>query len=393
MELPKIILGSGKDQSVRRFHPWIFSGAIKKIKGEAAEGDLVQVFSNHDELLGHGHFSGGSIAVRMIQFGNEAMKADFWKEKISKAVAFRKRIGLDITEKTNCFRLIFGEGDGLTGLIAAYSNGTVVLQCHSTGMYLSRKEIIEALKACMGSDLKGIYDKSAETLPDVMASEGKGWLYGNSENNTATENGFQFLIDWEKGQKTGFFLDQRENRRILGEYAKGKSVLNTFCYTGGFSVYALGMGASRVVSLDSSQKAMDLTAKNVALNFGDDKRHENVCADTFDYLTQMEELFDIIILDPPAFAKHHHVKHKAVQGYKRLNQMAISKIKPGGLLFTFSCSQAVDKFLFFNTITSAAILAGRSVRPLALLGQPADHAPSLFHPEGEYLKGMLLMVD
>lgn len=393
MELPKIILGSGKDQSVRRFHPWIFSGAIKKIKGEAAEGDLVQVFSNHDELLGHGHFSGGSIAVRMIQFGNEAMKADFWKEKISKAVAFRKRIGLDITEKTNCFRLIFGEGDGLPGLIADYYNGTVVLQCHSTGMYLSRKEIIEALKACMGSDLKGIYDKSAETLPDVMASEGNGWLYGNSENNTATENGFQFLIDWEKGQKTGFFLDQRENRRILGEYAKGKSVLNTFCYTGGFSVYALGMGASRVVSLDSSQKAMDLTAKNVALNFGDDKRHENVCADTFDYLTQMEELFDIIILDPPAFAKHHHVKHKAVQGYKRLNQMAISKIKPGGLLFTFSCSQAVDKFLFFNTITSAAILAGRSVRPLALLGQPADHAPSLFHPEGEYLKGMLLMVD
>jgi 23S rRNA (cytosine1962-C5)-methyltransferase len=393
MELPKIILGSGKDQSVRRFHPWIFSGAIKKIKGEAAEGDLVQVYSNHDELLGHGHFSGGSIAVRMIQFGDGAMKADFWNEKIKQAVQFRKNIGLNISEKTNCFRLIFGEGDGLPGLIADYYNGTVVIQCHSTGMYLSRKEIVEALKEAMGKDLKGIYDKSAETLPDVMANDGNGWLFGNSENNTATENGFHFLIDWEKGQKTGFFLDQRENRRILGEYAKGKSVLNTFCYTGGFSVYALGMGATRVVSLDSSQKAMDLTAKNVALNFGEDTRHENVCADTFDYLTNMEELFDIIVLDPPAFAKHHHVKHKAVQGYKRLNQMAISKIKPGGLLFTFSCSQAVDKFLFFNTITSAAILAGRKVRPLALLGQPADHAPSLFHPEGEYLKGMLLMVD
>jgi 23S rRNA (cytosine1962-C5)-methyltransferase len=260
-------------------------------------------------------------------------------------------------------------------------------------MYLAKDKITEALIAVLGSDLKGIYDKSSETLPDVFNSSGNGWLHGKNENNVASENGFKFLIDWEKGQKTGFFLDQRENRKLLGEHAKGKSVLNTFCYTGGFSVYALGMGASKVVSLDSSQKAMDLTAKNVELNFGNDERHENVCADTFDYLTNLDKNYDIIVLDPPAFAKHHHVKHKAVQGYKRLNQMAFNKINSGGLLFTFSCSQAVDKFLFFNTITSAAILSGRKVKPLAYLGQPADHAPSLFHPEGEYLKGMLLHVE
>lgn len=393
MEVPKIILGSGKDQSVRRFHPWIFSGAIKKIKGEAAEGDLVEVYSNHDELLGFGHYSGGSIAVRMIHFGSEPMPGDFWVSKIRNAVEYRKNIGIQNGEKTNCFRLIFGEGDGLPGLIADFYNGTVVMQCHSTGMYLSRKEIAEAIKEVLGNDLKGIYDKSAETLPDVMPNEGNGWLYGKSEDNIATENGFKFHIDWEKGQKTGFFLDQRENRKLLGEFSRGKSILNTFCYTGGFSVYAMGMGAASVVSLDSSQKAMDLTAKNIALNFGDDPRHKNVCADTFDYLTQLEEEFDIIILDPPAFAKHHHVKHKAVQGYKRINQMAFKKIKPGGFLFTFSCSQAVDKYLFFNTVTSAAILSGRKVKPLAFLGQPADHAPSLFHPEGEYLKGMLLYVE
>ena len=393
MEIPKVILGSGKDQSVRRFHPWIFSGAIKKIKGEAGEGDLVQVLSNHDEVLGYGHYSSGSIAVRVIQFGSQEWTEDLWMDKIKKAVEFRKSIGLLHQPGTNCFRLIFGEGDGLPGLIADYYNGTVVMQCHSSGMYLSRNKITEALVAVLGNDLKGVYDKSAETLPDVINNQGNGWLYGNNEENVATENGFKFLIDWVKGQKTGFFLDQRENRKLLGELSKGKSVLNTFCYTGGFSVYAMGMGASRVVSLDSSQKAMDLTARNIALNFGDDPRHENVCADAFDYLTQLEEEFDIIILDPPAFAKHHHVKHKAVQGYKRLNQMALKKLKPGGLLFTFSCSQAVDKFLFFNTITSAAILSGRSVKPIAYLGQPADHPVSLFHPEGEYLKGMVVYVD
>lgn len=393
MEQTKVILGSGKDQSVRRFHPWIFSGAIKKIKGIVSEGELVSVYDNKDELLGFGHYADGSIAVRMIGFGAIQPGSDYLKERIERAWKYRiETLGL-LRENLNVFRLVFAEGDFLPGLILDYYDGHVVMQCHSYGMYLEREKIATALKEVVGKPLKSIYDKSAETLHYKEAEAVNTSVWGEGTGTIINENGFRFRVNWETGQKTGFFIDQRENRVALGKYCEGKTVLNTFCYSGGFSVYAMGHGATRVVSVDSSGKAMDLCRENIELNFPGDPRHEAICNDVFDFIEKSEELFDVIILDPPAFAKHIHVRHKAVQGYKRLNQTAIKKLKPGGVLLSFSCSQAVDRELFFNTVTAAAILCGRQTRFLEYLNQPADHGFSMFHPEGEYLKGIAIHVD
>jgi 23S rRNA (cytosine1962-C5)-methyltransferase len=391
--LPKVILSSGKDQSPRRFHPWIFSGAIKKIKGEVAEGMIVEVVSNHDEPLGIGHYSEGSIAVRIFSFEPIVINQDFWDKRIRKAYEFRKEVGLINNPETNTYRLIHAEGDGLPGLIIDVYDDTAVIQTHSTGMHLMKTELVNALKNVFGSQLKAIYDKSADTMPDIKGVEiSNQLLWGNPTSKFVLEHGLKFKIDWEQGQKTGFFIDQRENRKLLQKYCSGKKVLNTFCYSGGFSVYALAAGAQLVHSVDSSKKAIVLTDENIALNFGATEKHQSYAIDTFNFLEHAEEKYDVIILDPPAFAKHHNVKHNAVQGYKRLNAEAMRRINPGGVIFTFSCSQAVDKYLFHNTVMSAAIQAGREVRILEYMSQPCDHAPSIFHPEGEYLKGMVIKV-
>jgi len=392
-EYPKVILSSGKDQSVRRFHPWVFSGAIKKILSEVEEGDIVEVYDNKDEFLGMGHTQLGSIAVRMFAFEKVEPGQEFWKEKIRSAYNFRKQLGLVDNPNTNAYRLVFAEGDGLPGLIIDYYNGTAVIQTHSLGMHLIKAEIVEALKEIYGSSLKAVYDKSEETLPKKTELKiSNGYLYGEkSSGNEITENGCKFFVDWEGGQKTGFFLDQRENRELLAKYSKGKEVLNTFCYTGGFSVYAGKAGATLVHSVDSSRKAIEMTEKNILLN--DIKGHESFAEDTFDYLDKKPKAYDVIVLDPPAFAKHRDAKHHAMMGYKRLNSEAIKQIKPGGILFTFSCSQVVDKSLFESTVMAAAIIAKRKVRVLHHLGQPPDHPVSIFHPEGSYLKGLVLQVE
>ncbi len=390
---PKVILSSGKDQSVRRFHPWIFSGAIKKIKGEVAEGMIVQVVSNHDEPLGIGHYSNGSIAVRIFSFENTEINQDFWTQKIKKAYDFRNNMGLINNPNTTVYRLVHAEGDGLPGLIIDVYDDTAVIQTHSTGMHLIKQSITEALKEVYAFRLKAIYDKSAETMPAISGLEIRNQLlWGNPESTYVIEHGLKFRIDWEQGQKTGFFIDQRKNRKLLQKYCFGKKVLNTFCYSGGFSVYALAAQAALVHSVDSSKKAIALTDANVALNFPEANHHQSFAQDTFSFLEQSQEKYDVIILDPPAFAKHHHVKHNAVQGYKRLNAEAIRRVNTGGVIFTFSCSQAVDKYLFQNTVMSAAIQAGREVRILEYMSQPVDHAPSIFHTEGEYLKGIVLKV-
>ena len=391
--IPKVILSSGKDQSPRRFHPWIFSGAIKKIKGEVAEGMIVEVVSNHDEPLGIGHYSNGSIAVRIFSFEHQEIDQQFWNKRIQKAYNFRKDAGLINNKNTNTFRLIHAEGDGLPGLIIDVYGDTAVIQSHSTGMHLIKNELVEALKNVFGKKLTCIYDKSADTMPTIPGMEITNQiLWGKPESEYVLEHGLKFNIDWEQGQKTGFFIDQRENRKLLQKYCEGKKVLNTFCYSGGFSVYALAADAALVHSVDSSKKAIALTDANVELNFGTQAKHQSFALDTFNFLEHAEEKYDVIILDPPAFAKHHNVKHNAVQGYKRLNAEAIRRINPGGVIFTFSCSQAVDKYLFHNTVMSAAIQAGREVRVLEYMSQPVDHAPSIFHPEGEYLKGIVIKV-
>ena len=392
-EFAKVILGSGKDQSVRRFHPWIFSGAIKKIKGEVEEGDVVEVFDNKDEYLGTGHYQQGSITVRVFSFEKIDPQKDFWKEKIKRAYEFRRQIGLIGAAHTNVYRLLFAEGDGLPGLIIDYYNGTAVLQTHSIGMHLVKEQIVEALKELYGSELKAVYDKSEETLPKLAKVKAtNGYLFGSSESNEVMENGNRFFIDWEGGQKTGFFIDQRENRKLLASYSRDKAVLNTFCYTGGFSIYALNAGAKLVHSVDSSKKAIDLTNKNVALS-NNPAAHASFVSDTFDFLEGKENIYDVIVLDPPAFAKHRDARHHAVMGYKRLNAEALKKIKAGGILFTFSCSQVVDKELFASTVMAAAIIAKRNVRIIHRLTQPPDHPVSIFHPEGEYLKGLALYVE
>lgn len=389
----KIVLRSGKDQSLRRFHPWVFSGALKKMYGTAADGDVVEVYSNQDEYLGTGHYQDGSIMVRIFSFEQMEPDAAFWAMKIKKAWDFRSATGISTNPDTNVFRLIFAEGDGLPGLIIDYYDGTAVLQAHSIGMHMMRHEITEALKTTLGDRLQAVYDKSGETLPSRAAEQmSNSYLFGERRDTVVKENGHQFHIDWETGQKTGFFIDQRDNRQLLAHYSKGKSVLNTFCYTGGFSVYAGKAGATEVHSVDSSKKAIELTDRNMELN-GLSGIHQSFAMDTFEFLKDKDNRYDVIVLDPPAFAKHVSVKHNAVMGYKRLNAEAFQKIKPGGILFTFSCSQVVERHLFFNTVMSAAIVAKRNVRVLHHLTQPADHAMSIYHPEGEYLKGMVLFVE
>jgi len=396
--IPKLILSSGKDLSLRRFHPWVFSGAIKKIKDdngrefEPNEGDIIRVYDNKDEFLGIGHYSLGSIAVRVFSFEDVEIDDDFWTKKIEEAYNRRIIYGLANNLSTNVYRLIHAEGDGMPGLIIDFYNGYAVFQAHSIGMYNTRSAIVKALQKVYAEDLEGVYDKSSETLPKTIETKNE-YVFGEGNGVDVLENSLKFNIDWITGQKTGFFIDQRNNRQLLAQYCKNKKVLNTFCYSGGFSVYAMLAGATLVHSVDSSKKAIELCNKNMQLNNIAGCTHESFAMDTFDFLDKSTEQYDVVVLDPPAFAKHQNVKHNAVQGYKRLNCETIKKIKPGGILFTFSCSQAVDRHLFNSTIMSAAILAKRSVKVLHHLSQPPDHAPSIFHPEGEYLKGLVLLVE
>ena len=393
-----LVLKNGKDHSLRRRHPWVFSGAIARLHGEANEGDAVRVQAADGELLGVGHFSGGgSIAVRMLDFGPDAAlpTPDFWVRKLQNAYQLRQRLALTGTADTNVFRLVHAEGDGLPGLVIDVYGDVAVVQAHSVGMYRARPDIAEALRVVFGDKLRAIYDKSAETVPGTAVPDAKnGYLFGGSAGpeHLVTENGHQFAIDWETGQKTGFFIDQRDNRALLGRYAAGRRVLNTFAYTGGFSVYALAAGAEVVHSVDSSKKAIALTERNAALapNAG---RHIAYADDVLGFLKNHPAEYDLLVLDPPAFAKHMGARHAALMGYKRLNAAGIAHLAPGGLLFTFSCSQVVSPELFEGAVLAAAIEAGRPARILHRLTQPADHPVSLFHPEGAYLKGLVLAVE
>ncbi len=392
--LASVILKKGKEESMERFHPWVFSGAINRIDGTVEEGDLVSVQKSDGKILGYGHCAIGSIAVRIFSFGETLPEDTFWKHRIEQAYLLRKKMGLTEATDTNVYRLIHGEGDGMPGLIADYYNGTVVLQTHSVGMWLIREAIVEALKEVLGDKLVAIYDKSAKTLPYKANVDAKdGYLYGASVTGEVLEYGNRFKVDWPEGQKTGFFIDQRENRRLLATYAKDKAVLNMFCYTGGFSFSALQGGATLVHSVDSSAKAIELTNENVELNFPGDSRHEAFVADAFDFMQEIKDKYDVIVLDPPAFAKHRNVLAQALQGYKRLNAKAFQQIKPGGILFTFSCSQVVTRNNFREIVFSAAAIAGREVRILHQLSQPVDHPINIYHPEGEYLKGLVLYVE
>ncbi|WP_372750934.1 class I SAM-dependent rRNA methyltransferase [Labilibaculum sp.] len=391
---PKVTLKPGKEHSIKRFHPWIFSGAVSRVEEGLEEGDLVALYSSRDEFLAIGHIAIGSIAVRIISFEQEEINLDFWIRKIQSALQLRKAIGLYGTANNNVCRLVHGEGDGLPGLIIDFYAGTAVIQCHSVGMYLHRGEITEALQSVLGENLKSVFDKSEGTIPFKSGIEPKnGYLYGESESFVALENGLKFNVDWLKGQKTGFFIDQRENRSLLEHYSKGRSVLNMFCYTGGFSFYAMRGGANLVHSVDSSARAIEITKENVEANFPGDTRHEAFAEDAFKYLDKSGEKYDLIILDPPAFAKHKNVLQNALKGYKRLNSIGFEKIKKGGIMFTFSCSQAVSKEDFRKAIFASAASAGRTVRILHQLTQPADHPVNIYHPEGEYLKGLVLYVE
>ena len=389
----KVILKKGKEISIQRFHPWIFSGAVQKLEGPLADGSWVEVLDFKNKTLGFGHYQNGSIAVRMLSFHKDAPSPTFWTDKITAALSLRKSAGLP-NESTNSFRLIHGEGDGLPGLIADYYAGAIVMQAHDVGMHLDRIMIADAFKEVFQDRLTSIYYKSQSTLPGKMRDAGADeYLHGEPlSRQVILEYGNKFYVDWEEGQKTGFFLDQRENRKLLGAFSRGKRVLNTFCYTGGFSVYALTHGASLVHSVDTSQKAVDLTTQNLRLNGFDPAVHQAFAADTFDFLKDQQATYDVIVLDPPAFAKHRDARHQAVRGYQRLNAEAMRAISPGGILFTFSCSQVVDRQLFYDTVVSAAIQAGRQISVLHHLSQPADHPVSIFHPEGEYLKGLALFV-
>ncbi len=388
-----VILKKGKEESLERFHPWVFSGAIDRIEGPLEEGDLVSVRKSDGKIIGYGHCAIGSIAVRVFSFGETVPGDSFWKNRIEQAYLLRQKIGLTDAPDTNVYRLIHGEGDGMPGLIADYYNGTVVLQAHTVGMWLERFAIVEAIKAVLGDKLVAVYDKSAKTVPFKANIEAKdGYLYGNASAGEVTEYGNHFKVDWEDGQKTGFFIDQRENRRLLAGYAKDKAVLNMFCYTGGFSFAAMRGGANLVHSVDSSAKAIEQSNRNVELNFPGDTRHEAFTADCFDFLQDIKDKYDLIVLDPPAFAKHRGALSQALQGYKRLNANAFRQIKPGGILFTFSCSQVVTRNNFREAVFSAAAIAGREVRILHQLSQPADHPINIYHPEGEYLKGLVLYV-
>ncbi len=394
MSYCKVILKPGKDQSLFRYHPWVFSGAIKKIEGRPEEGDVVEVYNNDDQFMGVGHCQIGSIAVRILSFSQEVIDYAFWEDKITKAYQLRKNLGMLTDANTNAYRLVHGEGDNLPGLIIDIYNDTAVVQMHTVGMFLIKKTIDEILKKLFGDSLKAIYNKSEGTLPfKSEVTPENGYTYGKSEAHIALENGLKFKVDWEKGQKTGFFVDQRENRALIEKYSKGRKVLNMFCYTGGFSFYAMRGGADLVHSVDSSARAIELTKENVELNFPGDTRHDAFAVDAFKYLDKIKDQYDLIILDPPAFAKHNNVLKNALQGYKRLNAKAFEQIKPGGILFTFSCSQAVSKENFRKAVFAAAARSGRSVRILNQMTQPADHPVNIYHPEGEYLKGLVLYVE
>lgn len=429
--MTKIILKKGREDSLLRFHPWVFSGAIAQIVGEPAEGDIVGVFSQSGDFLAYGHYQIGSIAVRVLSFaGEDVLSPDFSRNMIARALRVRVAAGLarpvssaagaasSVAEPaspvaepveatglvrepalTNCYRLVHGEGDGLPGLIIDYYDGVCVMQAHSVGMFRAKGAICEALKSVYGSSLKAVYDKSSGTAPFKAGLDlVDGYLYRSEsfsdDEQIVLENGHKFFVNWTEGQKTGFFLDQRENRALVGKYSRGRNVLNLFCYTGGFSVYALGAGAVHVDSVDSSRKAIDMVERNMSLNGFDHSLHTGYCADAIEYLRNVpEDKYDLMIVDPPAFAKHRGALNNALRAYQRLNAAAISKVAPGGLVFTFSCSQVVDKEAFALAVFSAAAQTGRSVRILDRLNQPADHAVNIYHPEGEYLKGLLLYVE
>ena len=391
--MKSIFLKRGKEESLKRFHPWVFSGAIQRMSEEPEEGEVVQVFNSENEYVATGHFQIGSIMVRVLSFDNETIDQAFYERRLSIAQDVRRSIGV-MGEGNNTYRLVHGEGDNLSGLVIDIYGKTAVMQAHSVGMHRERMTIAKALKNVMGQNLKNIFYKSETTLPfKAELGQENGFLLGGETDDVAVENGLQFHVDWLKGQKTGFFVDQRDNRQLLEHYSKGRKVLNMFCYTGGFSFYAMRGGAELVHSVDSSQKAIDLTRANVELNFPGDQRHKAYAEDAFKFMEKMETPYDLIILDPPAFAKHKDALRNALKGYTRLNKKAFEKIQPGGILFTFSCSQAVNKDQFRTAVFTAAASAGRNVRILHQLHQPADHPINIYHPEGEYLKGLVLYVE
>jgi len=399
--MTKIFLKNGRDESLKRFHPWVFSGAIHHIDGNPSEGDIVEVYSAYGDLLGCGHYQVGSITVRILSFDSLALSPDFWKIRIAAAFELRKAMGLTGSLTTNAYRLVHGEGDMLTGLIIDFYNGVAVIQAHSAGMFLSRDKIVEAIKFVYGTKLMAVYDKSSGTAPFKAGLElTDGYLYGSSEVPLRiSEDGYIFSVDWESGQKTGFFLDQRENRQLVKRYSSGRKVLNLFCYTGSFSIYALAGGAALVDSVDSSQKAMELLEKNLELNkeaglLYAETQHRGICEDAIEYLRSSDtDKYDMIIVDPPAFAKHRGAISNALRAYQRLNAAAIDRVAPGGIIFTYSCSQVVDRTAFSQAVFSAAAQTGRNVKILHRLSQPADHPVSIYHPEGEYLKGLVLYVE
>lgn len=395
MSYKKVFLKPGKEESLKRFHPWVFSGAIARVEGEPEEGEVVDVYTSKKEFIACGHFQIGSIAVRVLSFRQEPIDHAFWVRRLQVAKDLRCALGVLGNPQNNTYRLVHGEGDNLPGLIIDVYDHTAVMQAHSAGMHLDRMAVAEALEEVMGDVIQHIYYKSETTLPfkaDLLATE-NGFLKGGSPENVAMENGLKFHVDWLKGQKTGFFVDQRENRALLERYAKGRNVLNMFCYTGGFSFYAMRGGANLVHSVDSSAKAIDLTNENVSLNFPGDTRHQAFAEDAFKFLDRIGDQYDLIILDPPAFAKHRDALRNALRGYTKLNAKAFEKIRPGGILFTFSCSQVVNKQDFRNAVFTAAAQSGRSVRILHQLTQPGDHPVNIYHPEGEYLKGLVLYVE
>ena len=390
----QIFLKRGKEESLKRFHPWIFSGAIHHMDEGIEEGETVRVITAAGEFIAVGHYQIGSIAVRVLSFEDIEINTDFWCERLQSALDVRIGVGIADSPTNNTYRLVHGEGDYLPGLVIDCYGSTAVMQAHSVGMHVCRNEICQALVQVMGDRIANVYYKSETTLPyKADLHQENGFLVGGDASNVAMENGLKFHIDWLRGQKTGFFVDQRENRSLLELYAKGKSVLNMFCYTGGFSVYAMRGDAKQVHSVDSSAKAIELTNDNVALNFPGDARHEAFCEDAFKYLDEHDQQYDLIVLDPPSFAKHRAALRNALKGYTRLNVKGLQRIKKGGILFTFSCSQVVTKDNFRNAVFTAAAQVGRKVRILHQLHQPADHPINIYHPEGEYLKGLVLYVE
>ncbi len=394
MTYKKIYLKKGKEESLKRFHPWVFSGAIHHADSNIEEGEVVQVMTSNNKFIAVGHFQIGSIAVRVLSFRDVEIDDRFWYDRLLSAFLMRQRIGIADSPSNNTYRLVHGEGDNLPGLVIDCYGKTAVMQAHSVGMHVERMTIARQLMLVMDHRIENVYYKSETTLPfKAELGQEDGFIIGGSSDNTAVENGLLFHVDWLKGQKTGFFVDQRENRKLLEQYANGKKVLNMFCYTGGFSFYAMRGGAQLVHSVDSSAKAISLTNTNVQLNFPEDKRHQAFCDDAFKFLDRADNTYDLIILDPPAFAKHRGALHNALKGYSRLNMKALEKIQRGGILFTFSCSQVVTKDHFRNAVFTAAAMAGRKVRILHQLHQPADHPINIYHPEGEYLKGLVLYVE